>query len=407
KGENIWDRFTHQLSEKILDGSNGDIACDSYHKYKEDVALLKEMGFHFYRFSLSWSRILPKGFSYKINPDGIRYYNNLINSLLENDIIPMVTIYHWDLPQPLQDLGGFTNELLIDWYEEYARIVFENFGDRVKLWLTFNEPVVTCMHGLALGVKAPGYTLSGTADYLCAHNLIKAHARVYHLYQKNYKEKQKGKIGITNIAHWGEAVSSSDADVEAAQRLLDFGFGWYVDPIFHPDGDYPQSMKDRIEERSKAEGFTRSKLPKFTSEEVQYIKGTYDYFGLNHYTTVIVADKKEDPISDPSYFKDMNVKYYYEPHWPGGASPWLKTVPWGFRKLLNYIKNRYGEVEIYVTENGFSDHGELNDQERIDYYEQYLSALLDAIHEDGVNVKAYTAWSLLDNFEWEDGYTLV
>lgn len=194
KGENIWDTFTHQHPEKILDGSNGDIACDSYHKYKEDVALLKEMGVQFYRFSLSWSRILPNGLSYKINPDGIRYYNDLIDTLLENDIIPMVTIFHWDLPQPLQDLGGFTNDLIVNWFEEYAKIVFEHFGDRVKLWLTFNEPINTCWYGYGIGKKAPGYTLSGTADYLCAHNLIKAHAKVYHLYKENYKENQKGNL---------------------------------------------------------------------------------------------------------------------------------------------------------------------------------------------------------------------
>ncbi|KAF2887788.1 hypothetical protein ILUMI_18385, partial [Ignelater luminosus] len=325
KGENIWDRYTHTHPELILDRSTGDVACDSYHKYEEDVALMKKMGVQFYRFSLSWSRILPTGFAYQINPDGIRYYNDLINLLLKNDIIPLVTLFHWDTPQPLEDLGGFTNALMVEWFEDYARVVFENFGDRVKLWLTFNEPKQTCYEGVGGYNKAPGYESSGIGDYLCAHNLIKAHARAYHLYDKEFRPKQNGNISISIDAAWLEPGTNSTADKEAAERLIVFNFGWYADPIFHPNGDYPEVMRKLVPERSKKEGFKRSRLPEFTKEEVKYIKGTFDFLGLNHYTTLLVKDIPEIPLGGkPSVEKDSRTESWQDPSWPPSSSGWLK-----------------------------------------------------------------------------------
>ncbi|KAK4883853.1 hypothetical protein RN001_000124 [Aquatica leii] len=404
KGENIWDRYTHQYPDKILDKSNGDVACDSYNKLEEDVRLLKNMNVDFYRFSVSWSRILPKGFAYQVNADGIRYYNNLIDLLISNGITPMVTMFHWDTPQNLEYFGGFTNSLIVNWFEEYARILFDNFGDRVKFWITFNEPKQTCAEGYGIGTKAPGYKLFGIADYMCIHNVLKSHARVYHLYNNTYKETQQGKIGITNDAVWSEPKTQSVEDVEAAERGLLFTFGLYTDPIYHYNGDYPQVVKEFVSARSKLEGFSYSRLPKFTPEEITYIKGTYDFFGLNHYTTTLVNNVDPFPIGDPSQIKDARIRTSFSPSWPKTASSWFKVVPWGFTKVLKWIKNRYGDIDIYVTENGYSDHECLNDQERINYYKQYLSALLDAIYDHKVNVKGYAAWSFLDNFEWNDGY---
>ncbi|KAF2887266.1 hypothetical protein ILUMI_18907, partial [Ignelater luminosus] len=405
KGENIWDRYTHTHPELILDGSNADVACDSYHKYEEDIALIKNMGVQFYRFSLSWSRILPTGFSDQINPDGIRYYNNLINLLIKNNIIPLVTIFHWDTPQPVEDLGGFTNELMADWFEDYARVVFENFGDRVKLWITFNEPKQTCLHGYGSDGLAPGYKLSGTGDYLCAHNLIKAHARAYHLYDKKFRSKQNGNISIAIDAFWTEPATNSTWDKEAAERSMAFTFGWFGNAIFDSNGDYPEAMKKLVAERSKKEGFKRSRLPEFTKKEVKYIRGTFDFLGLNHYSTVLIKDVPFPPIfGKPSVEKDSRTATLYDPSWPSGSTWWLKVVPWGFTKLLAWLKNTFGNVPIYITENGFGDHGEIDDQGRINYHKLYLSALLDAIYEHNVNVKAYAAWSLMDNFEWKDGY---
>lgn len=193
KGESIWDNVTHGHPDFIDDMSNGDIACDSYHKLDEDIALIEELGVDYYRFSISWPRILPKGYSYYVNEAGIAYYNRLIDGLLAKGIEPMVTLYHWDLPQVFQDLGGWPNELIADYFEDYAKVVFDNFGDRVKYWLTFNEPYNFCYHGYGIQMKAPALNMSGIADYLCAHTVLKAHARVYHLYNTTYKDTQRGK----------------------------------------------------------------------------------------------------------------------------------------------------------------------------------------------------------------------
>lgn len=198
KGENIWDRYTHQHPDLIADCTNGDIACDSYHLWREDVSMMKNMKVNFYRFSLSWSRILPSGLPNRINSDGIQYYNNLINTLLKNKIQPVVTLYHWDLPQPLQDLGGWTNSVTAMYFEEYANICFSLFGDRVKTWITINEPPSICVSTYDMGSGAPGLLSPGIGTYLCGRTLLLAHARAYHLYDKVYRPNQKG-INILGI----------------------------------------------------------------------------------------------------------------------------------------------------------------------------------------------------------------
>ncbi|KAF2903159.1 hypothetical protein ILUMI_03029 [Ignelater luminosus] len=408
KSENVWDHFTHNFPEKITDGSNGDIACDSYHKYKKDVALLKKLGVNFYRFSLSWSRILPTGFSNKINQAGIDYYNNLINELLANGIQPVVTIYHWDHPLKLQALGGMTNPLFADWFEDYSRVVFENFGDRVKFWLTINEPRLICVFGYSTGVIAPGIQSGGIGEYLCSYNAIKAHARSYHLYDKQFRQKQKGRIGLPIDCQWNEPETNSTEDINTAERALQFQCGFYGQPIFSKKGDYPQVVKDLIANRSKIEGFFRTRLPLFTPEEVNYIKGTSDFIALNHYTTFYVAEDKtiQKSTEMPSSTIDSRIKDWQDNNWIGEFSV-FKTVPWGFRKILKWLKDNYGDLDIYVTENGFPNIvEEMHDKKKIDYMISYLSNLLDAIYEDGVKVKGYGFWSLLDSFEWMSGYTM-
>ena len=177
----------------IADGSNGDVACDTYHKAIEDVQLLNNIGVNFYRFSLSWARILPSGLTNQINPDGIRYYNELIDELLANGITPFVTMYHWDLPQALEDNGGFLSDNFPDWFDGYANVLYENFGDRVKDWITFNEPIQICEAGYSGTGKAPALNMQGVGGYICAHNLLKAHARAYRLYDAQYRASQGGK----------------------------------------------------------------------------------------------------------------------------------------------------------------------------------------------------------------------
>lgn len=185
--------YTHTHRNLIADHSTGDVACDSYHKYREDVKLVHYLGANFYRFSLSWPRILPYGYSNYINEPGVKYYNELIDDLVSHNITPMVTMYHWDLPQSLQDLGGWANPLMAEYFVDYARTVFDLFGDRVKTWITFNEPKQTCAQGYGTIYGAPGtVNQSGIADYLCGHTILKAHAKVYHMYNKTYRKKQKG-----------------------------------------------------------------------------------------------------------------------------------------------------------------------------------------------------------------------
>ncbi|GLV37189.1 uncharacterized protein CBL_01981 [Carabus blaptoides fortunei] len=409
KGENIWDRLTHDHPDWIADKTNGDIACDSYHKIEEDVRNLRWLGVDFYRFSLSWSRLLPSGFSNKINPDGVRYYNDLINELLKYNITPMLTLFHWDLPQPLQEAGGWPNVLLADYFEDYAKIAFDNFGDRVKMWITFNEPQQICQEGYSDGKMAPAYHSDGIADYLCGRTVLLAHAKAYHLYNKQFREKQQGRVGITIDSSWFEPETNSTEDKNAAERAVQIKFGWWAHPIFSKSGDYPEIMKERIDNNSKQELFTRSRLPPFSREEIKFIQGTHDFFGFNHYTTWLVREPRDnDSITwnTPSYSKDIGVISYQDSTWPSSAASWLKVVPSGFKKVLNWIKNEYSNPEIYITENGYADTGELNDVNRVNYYEQYLQALLEAIHEDGCNIKGYAAWSLQDNFEWRDGFSV-
>ncbi|XP_023312869.1 myrosinase 1 [Anoplophora glabripennis] len=401
KGENIWDYLTHSNPNPIADGSTADISCDSYHKYKEDVAMLKELGVDHYRFSISWSRVLPNGTADKINLAGVTYYKNLIKELKSNNIEPLITLYHWDLPQVLQEQGGWTDEFIIDAFADYAKVCFELFGEDVKYWLTFNEPKQTCLYGYDYGSIAPKIYSPGVGGYKCTHNLLRAHAKAWHIYDQEFRAQQNGKVSITIDTPWFEPDSDSEGDQEAAERQIQFTFGWFANPIFN--GDYPEVMKTRVAARSAAEGLNQSRLPEFTDEEITYILGTHDYLGLNMYSSYMVKEAAEPEIGDPSYDNDIGISIYQSDDWETGASSWLNVTPWGIRRLLNWLKKTYN-TPIFITENGFSDiDGKLNDDRRINYYKNYISNVRNAI-EDGVDVLGYTAWSLMDNFEWMQGF---
>ncbi|KAK9721942.1 Glycosyl hydrolase family 1 [Popillia japonica] len=407
KGENIWDYLTHNNPGAIDDGSNGDIACDSYHKTAEDVELLKDLDVDFYRFSISWSRILPSGHANYINREGVNYYNELIDTLIANDIRPLITMFHWDLPQPLQEIGGWPNPILADLFVDYAKVLFDEFGDRVLEWITFNEPYQICHQGYSEATKAPLYAQDGIGGYLCGHTLLLAHAKTYQLYNESYRETQQGRVGITVNAMWGEPASESEDDATAAENYIQFTFGWFFNPIYASEGDYPSVMRSQIDANSQAEGFQRSRLPSFTQEEIELLKGSSDFLGLNHYSSYECARLTTDETT-PSFINDMGVSYTQPDTWEAGASFWLKVYPDGIRKLLNWIKTRYGNPEVMITENGFSYAGneqDLQDCRRVNYYNVYLEAILAAIVEDECNVTAYTAWSFMDNYEWLRGYT--
>lgn len=385
--------MTHYFPEKISDNSSGDIACDSYHKYKRDVEMLVELGVDFYRFSISWARIMPNGLANDINQNGIDYYNNLIDALLQKNITPMVTMYHWDLPQYLQNIGGWVNPRMVNAFRDYARVLYDNFGDRVKLWTTFNEPTLICRHGYA-GNLAPHLGMSGLVDYQCSHNLLKAHAKAYHLYNDEYRTAQQGKVGIVLESPY---YYSGDENEEVRDRTFQFQLGYYAHPIFHSKGNYPQVMIDRIAERSEAEGFRRSRLPAFTAEEIASLRGSADYLGLNHYGSSTTYYTEEGEIGEPSFYLDQGTAT--------GFVSSSELAANGLRLLLGWIMDEYDKPEVIITENGYSDGGGTEDTDRKNYYQNYLNAVLGALLEDNVNVVGYTAWSLMDNFEWGGGYT--
>jgi lactase-phlorizin hydrolase len=343
-----------------------------------------------------------------VSEAGVAYYNSLIDGLLASGIEPMATLYHWDLPQPLQDDGGgWLNSQIVQHFNDYATVCFDRFGDRVKLWLTLNEPYVVSWLGYGVGDFAPGIKSPDTGTYIATHNLIKAHAAAWHTYDEQFRAGQAGCISVTLDSDWKEPLDASNpSDVEAAERDMQFKLGWFAHPIY-VNGDYPEVMKQKIAEKSAAEGRNESRLPVFTDDEKAYILGTHDFFGLNHYTTQLVTNY-DHGTEWPSWDYDRDVQESVDPSWPQSGSDWLRVVPWGIRKLLVFIRDNYGNPEVYITENGVSDdadhQGSLQDQPRIDFYEGYINNVLKAIKTDGCNVAGYTAWSLMDNFEWGMGY---
>nr|XP_046250949.1 lactase-like b isoform X2 [Scatophagus argus] len=408
KGLSIWDVFSHKKGI-IQQNDTGDSSCEGYYKTKDDVSLMKELKLNHYRFSISWPRLIPTGIkSDHINEKGIQYYEELINHLLENNITPIVTLYHWDLPQVLQEkYGGWQNISMVNHFNEFANLCFERFGNRVKYWITFNNPWSVAVEGYETGEHAPGMKLRGTGAYRAAHHIIKAHAKVWHSYDTQWRGKQKGLVGISLSGDWGEPVDiSNQKDIEAAERYVQFYLGWFATPIFH--GDYPQVMKDFIGRKSVQQGLGTSRLPTFSPQEKSYIKGTCDFLGIGHFTTRYITQKNNPSgRSSSSYFTDRDLAELVDPRWPDPGSEWLYSVPWGFRRLLNFVKTQYGNPMVYVTENGVSEKmlcTELCDDWRIQYYKDYINEMLKAI-KDGVNVKGYTAWSLLDKFEWDEGYS--
>ncbi|CAM8965918.1 unnamed protein product [Rhodiola kirilowii] len=404
RGPSIWDAFTRKKGN-ICDGSNGDVAVDQYHKYKDDVDLMAKLGFQAYRFSISWSRIFPDGLGTRVNEEGIAYYNNLINALIEKGIQPYVTLYHWDLPLHLHEsMGGWLNKDIVKYFAVYAETCFSRFGDRVKNWITLNEPLQTAVNGYDNGIFAPGRREnSRTEPYLVAHHQILAHAASVSIYRKKFMD-QGGCIGLSVDCEWAEPCSENVEDQTAAARRLDYQLGWFLDPIFC--GDYPKVMREVLGDR----------LPEFTLDEKELVRNSTDFVGLNHYTSRFISHGGSE-AEENEFYRSQDMTRIEQ--WKDGdhigeraASFWLYVVPWGIRNVLKYISKRYNNPSIYVTENGMDDedndtsplHEVLNDDLRVSYFKGYLAAVSQAIKE-GVDVRGYFAWSLLDNFEWAQGYT--
>lgn len=409
RAPSIWDTFC-KIPGKIAGGDSGDVACDSYHHLADDIALLKKTGAKGYRFSLSWSRIIPLGGrNDPVNPAGIAFYKKFVDDLLDNGIEPMITLFHWDVPEGIDKrYGGLLNrtEFPLD-FAHYARTVFEAIP-RCKHWITHNEPWCSSILGYNTGLFAPGRTSdrtkskegdSSTECWIVGHNLLVAHGRAVKVYRDEFKARDGGQIGITLN---GDAVypwdPSDPADVEACERKLEFSISWFADPVYF--GKYPDSMVKQLGDR----------LPTFTDEERELVKGSNDFYGMNHYTANYIRHKTTEPEADDflGNLETLFTSKSGEGIGPETQSFWLRPNPQGFRNLLGWISNRYGKPKIYVTENGTSLKGEndlskeeiLDDEFRAEYFRSYLAALAKAVEEDGVDVRGYMAWSLMDNFEW-------
>lgn len=399
----IWDSMCH-AQKRIHDGSSGDVACDHYHRFEEDIRIMQSMGLKNYRLSIAWPRIQPTGRGAP-NPEGIAFYNRLIDCLLEHGIEPLVTLYHWDLPLALQiEHNGWLGRELVPAFADYARICFDAFGDRVKRWLTLNEPWCSTVLGYGTGEHAPGITSDdGSKVYLSGHHILLAHASAVKVYRTEFKDSQKGTIGVTLNVNWAEPEPSTDATInqankDTAERCMVWCLAWFADPIWK--GDYPAAMKERCGDR----------LPSFTDEEKELMKGSSDVFGLNHYSTDMVkAPDHRTDSGDGGYFGDIGSINFGDPSWSRTDMGWC-IVPFGMRKTLLWIKERYNPPGgIIVTENGCACaeptvESAVQDTDRVNYYESYVTAVHEAI-EQGVDVKGYFAWSLVDNFEWAFGYS--
>lgn len=385
KGESIWDRFTKRPGV-IIDGSSGDIACDHYHRMREDIVLMKQLGLSAYRFSTAWTRIIPDE-SEVVNQAGLDFYARLIDGLLEADIAPFLTLYHWDLPQYLQDRGGWYNRETANRFANYADIVSRKFGDRVKHWTTLNEPWTFCWSGYATGEDAPGVSDGARGGLVSSHHALLAHGLAVPLIRANAPKASVGVVFDLNVV---TPATTSVSDVEAAKRFDGAQNRWFLDAVFR--GEYPEDMLNLCDDI----------LPEIEDIDNQIIAAPIDYLGVNIYRRSIMAAGTELP---PLNFQRINP--------PGNYSAvnyeiWPECV----YDILHYVHENYHPNEIFISENGLaltneivSDEGEIHDPVRGKYIVDHLSQIERAAN-DGIPVKGYFIWTLMDNFEWAYGYTV-
>lgn len=381
KGENIWDRFSHTPG-KVDNGDTGDVACDHYHLWREDIELMKEIGLKAYRFSISWARILPKGRG-EINQAGIDFYSDLVDGLLKAGIEPWVTLYHWDLPQALQDEGGWTARSTVDAFLEYTDVFTKTMGDRVKNWITFNEPWVSAFVGYEEGRHAPGIN-DLSAAVAASHHLLVSHGKAVPLICKN---SPNANVGITLNLTPQEPASPSIADRKRTTWLDGYINRFFLDPL--AGRGYPQDMVDSY----------GTSMDFVLSGDMDTISVPIDFLGVNYYTRNIVR----------AINVDDNLPVTHERTGAITEMDW-EVHPPGLYKTLGRLYFDYDIPSIYITENGaaFPDKvaadGQIDDQDRLSYIKDHLKVCYRAI-EIGVPLKGYFAWSLLDNFEWALGYS--
>jgi len=392
RGQSIWDTFSHTPG-KIQDDSTGDIACDHYHRWREDVALMKELGLRAYRFSIAWPRILPSGRG-QVNQAGIDFYSRLVDALLEAGIVPFATLYHWDLPQALQDQGGWPARSTAEAFVEYADVTSRALGDRVKGWITHNEPWCASMLSYQIGEHAPGWH-DWPAALASAHHLLLSHGWAAPVLRRN---SPGAEVGITLNLNPATPASTSEEDVAAARQFDGYFNRWFLDPIFK--GAYPEDMLAAY----TAQGHIPPEGAPFVhSRDMDAISVPTDFLGVNYYTRAIIskANMETDAASTdmPSGPPDAE---YTEMGW--------EVYPQGLHDLLVRLQTEYSPAKLYITENGASysdgpgEDGRVRDERRLAYLRDHFTAAKRAM-DDGVPLAGYFVWSLMDNFEWAKGYT--
>ena len=381
RGPSIWDTFS-RIPGAIVNGDNGDIACDHYNRYTEDLDLIKWLGVNAYRFSIAWPRIFPNGTG-NPNQSGIDFYDRLIDGALERGITPWPTLYHWDLPQALQDKGGWNNRECAQWFAEYAHLMAEKFGDRVKNWTTLNEPFCSAWLGYLFGVMAPGIKDLQTAIN-ASHHLLLGHGLATQAIRSVNSDLR---VGIVLNLTPATPLHDSAADLAAAKLADGFDNRWYADPIFK--GSYPKDI---------VEGFGKE-VP-IHSGDMQAISSPLDFLGINFYTRQTITS---DDSAKPLPYKPILVDGVERT-----AMGW-EVHPQSLTDIIMRVHNEYAPREIYITENGsaWEDSvvdGTIDDKSRVSYLERHLDAML-AAKSQGAPVLGYFAWSLMDNFEWAFGYS--
>lgn len=389
RGESIWDRFSHTPG-KIEDGSTGDVACDHYHRWQDDIALMKGLGMQAYRFSVAWPRILPEGRG-RINQAGLDFYSRLVDGLLDAGITPFATLYHWDLPQALQDRGGWPARATAEAFVEYADVVSQALGDRVKHWITHNEPWCASILSYQIGEHAPGLH-NWPAALSAAHHLLLSHGWAVPVLRRN---SPGAEVGITLNFTPATPASQRPEDIEACSQFDGYFNRWFIDPVYR--GTYPQDMVEAYTERGH---LPAGGLSFVRGGDMEAIATPTDFLGVNYYTRAVIG-ATEQGRSEPEVAEMFNVERT-EMGW--------EVYPEGIYDLLVRLHNEYRPARLYVTENGASysdgpgNDGQVMDERRQRYLRDHFAACKRAIDE-GVPLAGFFVWSLMDNFEWAKGYT--
>ncbi len=390
KGESVWDRFSSNPAN-IEDGQPGTITCDHYHRFKEDFSLMQQMGLKNYRLSLSWTRILPSGTG-ALNQAGLDFYQRIFDELQAKGITPWVTLFHWDLPQALQDQGGWNNRATVDAYVAYVDLVTKYFGRQVKHWMTHNEPWVHSFCGHQFGAHAPGLKdLKITLQ--TAHHILLSHGKAVPVIRTNVPG---AKVGIVHNLEWIEAASDRAEDLAAALRQYGAYNRWFLDPVFK--GSYPGDL---------VAWYGPDLMPTILPGDLETIAVKCDFLGVNYYTRRIMAHDPAGRGTDGRSF--LAARQVYWPFVPRGHFDEWEIQPEGLYRLLVRLKKDYGDLPIYISENGTSlpdtiaADGAVHDPIRIRYLARHTAAIQEACHQ-GVDVRGYFVWSFMDNYEWGFGF---